>query len=192
MLALRQRQRVYIPSSKSWIETTPPHTLYAQEFSRAIFTACWCLQGTLFKIPCKHLHAIDFKINPLRRNPNVKFHLCKDDPAHSDFLPKWPGFQGSVKVSKTWGQQPITLPLSTKKREDLPWQVSQHTHQVHPERRGQFPVIVEKQSHGQAWGLPIFNPYPQSPSPTWPQGGESWPDAFRRAQRDPDCSVKSP
>lgn len=107
------------------------------------------------------------------------------------FSPKWPGFQGRIKALKPWGLQPTALSLSTRGRGNLPWRVSQCTHQVRPERQGQSPVIAQKQSHWHGWGLPNFKLHPQLQPRTWPQEGDGWPEAFRRAQIDPDYSVKS-
>lgn len=152
----------------------------------AIITAYWCFQDTLLKVTCKHLHAADCKIKLLRRSQNVKFHLCQCNPVHPDFcFPNDLVFRRGAKF-----QRPEALPPSTRERGDLPWRVSQCTRQGPPERQGQFPVIVGKQSHWYGWGLP-FKLYPQSQPGTWPQESDGWPDAFRRAQKDPDCSVKS-
>lgn len=52
------------------------------------------VEDILFKITCKHLHAADFKIRPLGKNQNVKFHLCQCKSAHSDIFPQMAWLSG--------------------------------------------------------------------------------------------------
>lgn len=78
----------------------PWHTLHVWEFSRAIMIACWCFQGTVFKITCKYLHAVDFKFKPLESDPNVKFHLCRCNQHILIFFPNDLAFREGSKLQR--------------------------------------------------------------------------------------------